>query len=136
VDDDLVADLPARDAGPAAMTRTITSNAAGSGTSISSSWNASSGSPSRSWRMTHAVIRSGSVPGSVSTAAICVTSTAMVLDQTLWKSEFGVLRGAENTPDRVKTAPNGRVHSSVLRKPWRRKNSSSSTAERIIEPTP
>src|SRR3954447_3359795 len=63
---------------PAAMTRTMTSNAPGSGTSISSTWNASSGSPSRSWRMTQAAIVAGSSPGSVSTCATCVRSTAIV----------------------------------------------------------
>src|SRR5919109_1579289 len=51
---------------PAAITRTITSNAPGSGTSISSSLKASFGSPSRSWRITHAAIVSGRVPGSTS----------------------------------------------------------------------
>src|SRR3954469_20104423 len=61
---------------PAAMTRTVTSNAAGSGTSISSSWNASLGSPSRSARITQAAIVSGSSPGSVSTRDTCVKSTA------------------------------------------------------------
>src|SRR4051794_35877319 len=60
------------------MTRTMTSNAPGSGTSISSSWNASFGSPSRSSRMTQAAIVLGSSPGSVSTRATCVTSTATV----------------------------------------------------------
>src|SRR4051812_6083177 len=50
------------------MTRTITSNAPGSGTSISSSWKASVGSPKRSSRMTQAVMVSGSVPGSVWTS--------------------------------------------------------------------
>src|SRR3954470_13440865 len=59
------------------MTRTITSNAPGSGTSISSSWKASAGWPSRSWRITHAAIVSGSVPGSVSTLATFVTSIAI-----------------------------------------------------------
>ena len=53
---------------PAAITRTITSKAPGSGTSISSSWKASIGSPSRSWRITQAAIVSGSSPGSVSTS--------------------------------------------------------------------
>src|SRR5919199_2830064 len=62
---------------PAAITRTITSNAPGSGTSISSTWKASSGSPSRSWRMTQAAIVAGSSPGSVSTCATCVRSTAI-----------------------------------------------------------
>src|SRR5918992_1217869 len=57
------------------MTRTITSRAPGSGTSISSSWKASVGSPSRSWRMTHAVIVSGSVPGSTPTSLTLVRST-------------------------------------------------------------
>src|SRR3954470_20003964 len=61
---------------PAAMTRTMTSNAAGSGTSISSSWKASLGSPSRSARITQAAIVSGSSPGSVSTRDTCVKSTA------------------------------------------------------------
>src|SRR4051795_10139004 len=51
---------------PAAMTRTVTSNAAGSGTSISSTWNASTGSPSRSCLMTQAAIVAGSSPGSTS----------------------------------------------------------------------
>ena len=59
------------------MTRTTTSKAPGSGTSISSSWKASVGSPSRSWRMTQAAMVAGSSPGSVSTCAICVRSTAM-----------------------------------------------------------
>src|ERR671930_768125 len=52
---------------PAAITRTVTSNAPGSGTSISSSWNASSGSPRRSARITHAAIVAGSSPGAMST---------------------------------------------------------------------
>src|SRR5437764_5923400 len=60
------------------MTRTMTSNAPGSGTSISSSWKASFGSPSRSSRMTQAAIVLGSSPGSVSTRDTCVTSTATV----------------------------------------------------------
>src|SRR3954447_18300261 len=59
------------------MTRTTTSKAPGSGTSISSSWNASRGWPSRSCRITHAAIVSGSVPGSVSTLATFVTSIAI-----------------------------------------------------------
>src|SRR3954468_15859552 len=76
---------------PAAITRTTTSNAPGSGTSISSTWKASIGSPSRSWRMTQAAIVAGhsprsapsaaivagSSPGSASTCATCVRSTAM-----------------------------------------------------------
>src|SRR4051812_2957505 len=62
---------------PAAITRTITSNAPGSGTSICSTWKASSGSPSRSWRMTHAAIVGGSSPGSASTCATWVRSTAI-----------------------------------------------------------
>ncbi len=61
---------------PAAITRTTTSNAPGCGVSISSSWNASTGSPRRSSRITHAVIVSGSVPGSVATLATWLTSTA------------------------------------------------------------
>src|SRR3954453_16909627 len=55
----------------------MTSNAPGSGTSISSSWKASRGWPSRSWRITQAAIVSGSVPGSVSTLATFVTSIAI-----------------------------------------------------------
>jgi hypothetical protein len=62
---------------PAAITRTITSNAAGSGTSISSSWKASVGSPSRSARMTQAAIVGGSSPGSTSSVAIRLRSTDM-----------------------------------------------------------
>src|SRR3954468_8509305 len=46
----------------------MTSNAPGSGTSISSIWKASFGSPSRSSRITHAAIVSGSVPGSTFTS--------------------------------------------------------------------
>src|SRR3954469_2366921 len=59
------------------MTRTTTSNAPGSGTSISSSWNASRGSPSRSRRITHADIVSGRVPGSTPISLTFATSTAM-----------------------------------------------------------
>src|SRR5919108_4343379 len=50
------------------MTRTITSKAPGSGTSISSSWKASVGSPRRSSRMTQAVMVGGSSPSSVGTS--------------------------------------------------------------------
>src|SRR5215212_4279947 len=46
----------------------MTSNAPGWGTSISSIWKASFGSPSRSSRITHAAIFSGSVPGSTFTS--------------------------------------------------------------------
>src|SRR5213596_249570 len=62
---------------PAAITRTTTSNAPGSGTAISSSWKASVGSPSRSARMTHAAIVAGSSPGSTSSVAIWLVSTDM-----------------------------------------------------------
>src|SRR4051794_22644333 len=62
---------------PAAITRTITSNAAGCGTAISSSWKASVGSPSRSARMTQAAIVGGSSPGSTSSMAIWLVSTDM-----------------------------------------------------------
>src|SRR4051812_8479166 len=62
---------------PAAITRTITSNAPGVGTSISSSWKASVGSPSRSARMTQAAIVGGSSPGSTSSWAIWLVSTDM-----------------------------------------------------------
>src|SRR3954447_23473670 len=61
---------------PAAITRTTTSKAPGCGVSISSRWKASTGSPRRSSRITHAVIVSGSVPGSVATVATWLTSTA------------------------------------------------------------
>src|SRR3954454_10748869 len=64
---------------PAAITRTITSNAPGSGSSISSSWKASFGSPSRSWRITHAAIDSGNSPGSRSSFETSDTSTATLL---------------------------------------------------------
>src|SRR5690348_12077008 len=59
------------------MTRTMTSKAPGSGTSISSTWKASIGSPSRSWRMTHAAMVAGRSPGSASTCDTCVISTAI-----------------------------------------------------------
>src|SRR4051812_29436170 len=61
---------------PAAITRTVTSNAPGSGTSISSIWKASIGSPKRSSRMTQAAMVAGSSPGSTSICAIWLTSTA------------------------------------------------------------
>src|SRR5215211_3236608 len=61
---------------PAAMTRTVTSKAPGSGTSISSSWKASSGSPWRSSRITHAAMVGGSSPGSTSSCATCFVSIA------------------------------------------------------------
>src|SRR4051794_9626400 len=70
---------------PAAITRTITSNAPGSGTSICSTWKASSGSPSRSWRMTHAAIVGGSSPGSASTCATWVRSTAISDSAPCWR---------------------------------------------------
>src|SRR3954470_19470815 len=57
----------------------MTSKAPGSGTSISSIWNASLGSPSRSSRITHAAIVSGSVPGSTSSSDTLLTSTAMLV---------------------------------------------------------
>src|ERR671917_2647795 len=59
------------------MTRTITSSAPGSGTSISSSWKASRGSPKRSSRITQAAMVSGSVPGSTSSSDTLLTSTAI-----------------------------------------------------------
>src|SRR4051794_39311653 len=58
------------------MTRTVTSKAPGSGTSISSSWKASSGSPWRSSRITHAAMVGGSSPGSTSSCATCFVSIA------------------------------------------------------------
>src|SRR3954466_5106813 len=63
---------------PAAITRTVTSKAPGSGVSISSSWNASMGSPSRSSRMTHAAMVGGSSPGSASIWETWLASTATV----------------------------------------------------------
>src|SRR4029079_15716005 len=62
---------------PASITLTTTSKAPGSGTSICSSWKASVGSPSRSWRITQAAIASGRVPGSTSSVAIVLVSTAI-----------------------------------------------------------
>src|SRR5829696_5242360 len=56
------------------MTRTMTSKAPGSGTSISSSWKASTGSPSRSSRITQAAMVAGSSPGSVLTPVTSVRS--------------------------------------------------------------
>src|SRR3954470_11499891 len=69
---------------PAAITLTITSNAPGSGTSISSSWNASLGSPSRSARITQAAIAFGSSPGSTSRFETSDTSTATLIAPWLW----------------------------------------------------
>src|SRR5919109_1730001 len=83
---------------PAAITRTITSNAPGSGTSISSSWKASLGSPSRSRRITQAAIVFGSSPGSTSSFETSDTSTATIL--------LSVLRVVSRVPDwRAKTEP-------------------------------
>src|SRR3954452_22549399 len=61
---------------PAAITRTVTSKAPGSGVPISSIWKASLGSPSRSWRMTQAAIVGGSSPGSTSSLETSEVSTA------------------------------------------------------------
>src|SRR4051794_22999135 len=61
---------------PAAITRTVTSKAPGSGTGISSSWKASNGSPWRSSRITHAAMGGGSSPGSTSSCATCFVSIA------------------------------------------------------------
>src|SRR3954454_25365960 len=83
---------------PAAITRTITSKAPGSGTSTSSTWKASVGSPKRSSRMTQAAIVAGSSPGSVSTVWTCVTSTAMLVQNPL-EVGVGSLRGANHTPE-------------------------------------
>ena len=63
--------------GPSETTWTRRSVLAGLVRSESSSWNASTGSPSRSWRMTHAVIVLGSSPGSVSTLVMLLRSTAI-----------------------------------------------------------
>src|SRR5215208_2751118 len=59
------------------MTRTTTSNAPGSGTSISSIWKASTGSPKRSSRITQAVMVSGRIPGSVVTSETRLMSTVI-----------------------------------------------------------
>src|SRR5213592_1096641 len=74
---------------PAAITRTITSKAPGSGTSISSSWKAVIGSPSRSGRITHAAIASGSSPGSTSSFATSVMSTATRVSSGLPRGHAG-----------------------------------------------
>src|SRR5882724_4848173 len=65
----------------------MTSKAPGSGTSICSSWKASLGSPSRSWRITQAAIVSGSSPGSTSNFASALVSTAN------WGSSAGSFAG-------------------------------------------
>src|SRR3954454_21822063 len=64
---------------PAAITRTTTSKAPGSGVSISSSRKASTGSPKRSSRITQAAMVGGSSPGSASNRATWLTSTATCL---------------------------------------------------------
>src|SRR4051794_13630158 len=74
------------------MTRTITSNAPGSGTSISSSWNASEGCPSRSCRITQAAIVSGSVPGSTSRLVTFFTSIAIAVQVLLRDCRTGEIR--------------------------------------------
>src|ERR1700743_484334 len=61
---------------PAAITRTTTSKAPGSGTSICSSWKASFGSPSRSCPITQAAIVSGGAPGVTSSWVRLLVSTA------------------------------------------------------------
>src|SRR3954447_3114740 len=61
------------------MTRTTTSKAPGSGVGISSSRNASSGSPKRSSRITQAAMVGGRSPGSASNRATWLTSTATYL---------------------------------------------------------
>src|SRR5215212_10966716 len=71
---------------PAAITRTVTSKAPGSGTSISSSWKASIGSPWRSSRITQAAIVGGSSPGSTSICATRLVSTA-----TIWRLLVGAV---------------------------------------------
>src|SRR5215217_716948 len=83
---------------PAAITRTTTSKAPGCGVSISSSWKASTGSPRRSSRITHAVIVSGSVPGSVATLATWLTSTAT---RHLLRFQIGGRKGANRTCTRT-----------------------------------
>src|SRR5213083_801491 len=90
---------------PAAITRTMTSKAPGSGTSISSTWKACSGSPSRSGRMTHAAIVAGSSPGSVSTWETWLRSTATC-------SFLALFGGADSTgrPTQQPAAPEGEHH--------------------------
>ena len=61
---------------PAAITRTTTSKAPGSRRLDLLQLEGVTGSPRRSSRITHAVIVSGSVPGSVATVATWLTSTA------------------------------------------------------------
>src|SRR5918999_4188733 len=80
------------------MTRTITSNAPGSGTSISSSLKASFGSPWVSSRITQAAMVSGSVPGSTSSSLTFVMSTAM-RGRLLRAGALAPLRGRQRDPD-------------------------------------
>src|SRR3954451_15151330 len=96
------------------MTRTTTSKAAGSGTSISSIWKASTGSPSRSWRITHAAIVSGSSPGSVATWATWVTSTATCQTPRLGSSGCG---GMQHPPAQGPDFTGGRLLGTELPMP-------------------
>src|SRR6059036_3473992 len=80
----------------------MTSNAPGSGISISSSWKASIGSPSRSWRMTQAAMVGGSSPGSTSSLATWLVSTAIAAGHILsvdWRVKVaGCYRGGGLEP--------------------------------------
>src|SRR6266540_261390 len=78
----------------------MTSNAPGSGTSISSSWKASFGSPWRSSRITQAAIVSGSVPGSTSSSDTLVMSTAMG-EQITRRGEPWALSGGDRLGGRL-----------------------------------
>src|SRR3954452_25369835 len=84
------------------MTRTVTSKAPGSGTSISSSWKASSGSPWRSSRITHAAMVGGSSPGSTSSCATCFVSIAKATPDSggrMVELEPALALDAEDGPD-------------------------------------
>src|ERR1700712_1380585 len=82
------------------MTRTMTSNAAGSGVSTSSSCMASFGSPSRSLRITHAAIVLGSWPRSVFRGAVRLMSSATeVLGYSETLSTTPTMLGASTSPE-------------------------------------
>ena len=71
------AKMPAYGAKSWSLTRSIDDPLKFQQTSICSSWKASVGSPSRSWRITQAAIVAGSSPGSTSNFATALVSTAI-----------------------------------------------------------
>src|SRR5919198_918753 len=95
---------------PAAMTRTITSNAPGSGSSISSTANASLGSPSRSWRITHAAIVAGSSPGPVSSCEMSRVPIAIVPPKGPRHPTRGGVYGAADGARRARAAIDSADH--------------------------